>query len=256
MNENQSQEEQPTSEIPPSSEDQKPEEKALQKGPPPIPDIPFTAEGTLDFRNFSDVVYYAKMMWRSGMFPQFKDPEQICIVFQTAHERKIHPMKLANNCYIIKGRLKVHSEFPKALVQDSGKMTFYKEYLIDKDYKELCLENKNLDAEPFAGVCTVRRRGSKEDITVTFTVNEARAANLLGNPKKEAWKSYTQRMLLSKARNFNLSYTFADVISGLSADEDVTSKPLYSVEEKPETHDDIDDAIQVLPGGAPNEDAS
>ena len=74
------------------------------------------------------------------------------------------------------------------------------------------------EADGGAGVCRVKRRGQAWSET-RFTLEEARQAGLLDNPKKDTWQKYRKRMLQLRARAFALRDNFADLLMGLNVRE-------------------------------------
>lgn len=71
--------------------------------------------------------------------------------------------------------------------------------------------------------CEVKRKGEPAGVTYkkTWSWEQAKAAGLLDDPKKETWKKYIDDMLLAKARARALRAAFADVLEGLPIAEDV-----------------------------------
>lgn len=185
--------------------------------------IPVNSKGVLQPRNMADLIYLAKLYHQAAVFSEsFNTPQKLLIGLQMSVEMGISPMKFLNSAYIVKNRVKLHSGMPKALVHESGRCTSYREYLIDMEYKEICIANKNLNATPYAAVCETKRDGNSEPQVTYFTVDDAKRAGLT---EKGVWKSYLGRMLLSKARMHNLEYHFGDVLCGLSDhDEDESSR--------------------------------
>ena len=66
--------------------------------------------------------------------------------------------------------------------------------------------------------CTAKRRGQPE-VTVTFSVSDARRARLWG--KQGPWTEYPQRMLQMRARSWALRNLYADVLRGMQTKEEV-----------------------------------
>lgn len=66
--------------------------------------------------------------------------------------------------------------------------------------------------------CTIKRR-DREDTVQTFTIADAKRANLLG--KSGPWSQYEDRMLKMRARGFALRDSFADALRGVKSREEV-----------------------------------
>src|SRR5207237_6444019 len=68
--------------------------------------------------------------------------------------------------------------------------------------------------------CTVagRRRNSEATSRVTWTMDDAKRANLAGKPP---WRAYPRQMLLARASAELARAVFADAIGGLAATEEL-----------------------------------
>ena len=62
---------------------------------------------------------------------------------------------------VVKGSLYLWGELPLTIVMNSGELEDITEYFVDKDYKQISLENKNLDELPEACVVEITRKGKK-----------------------------------------------------------------------------------------------
>jgi hypothetical protein len=95
-----------------------------------------------------------------------------------------------------------------ALVRGSGKL----EYIDEQD-------------DGHTAFCRVKRKGEPET-TRTFSMDDAKSANLLG--KQGPWSQYPKRMRQMRARAFALRDVFTDVLAGISIAEevrDIVSEP-------------------------------
>lgn len=197
--------------------------RAVQERAETKPRAAFADEGMEKKRQLARVIY-------NSSNHNFKKPEDIFFVIQVAESMNI-PLGMAlSGMYSVNGRLRAHSELPVGLIYRSGLLEEYDEYVIDAEYNRISLENKNLDAEPFAGICTMTRKGLGSR-TEFFTVEDARTAGLLNNPKRETYRKYLRRMLISKARMHCGQYLFADIVCGVN-DHEVSSRDVTDSEKK------------------------
>lgn len=143
-----------------------------------------------------------------------KQKYDLLLILRTCQDLGIPFTMGLTGMYIVKNRVRLHSELPMAIVRMSGKMTSYREYVVDDKGKEINLQN--LAAKAFAGVCETKRVGSDEVYQTIFTVNDAKEAGLF---VKDTWQKYLKRMLKARARTENLSYNFADVLMGMTDDD-------------------------------------
>ncbi len=117
----------------------------------------------------------------------------------------------------INGNLAIWGEFPLTLVRNSGKLVFFDEYLINKDYKRISLENHNLADEIFASVCVVQRVGETKR-TFTYLLEDAKKIPNFTR-MSNIWKPYLKAMLKYKARALALKDVFSDILMGIRISE-------------------------------------
>ena len=166
--------------------------------------IPMPADFDAAFR-------VADAMYRGGAFPKWvKSPIQALAISQFCRSLGLDPMTGVQHTCEINGRLATWGEGPLAAVRASKKLTMLKEIFITKDYQEICLGNKNLDAPLFAAVCQMQR-SSGERIERYFT-NEDEKKAMKGLP--EVWRGYQRIMYKRKARAEAIKDLFGDVIAG------------------------------------------
>lgn len=110
------------------------------------------------------------------------------------------PMASLTQIHVIEGRPALSAEGMRALILAAG--------------HELVV------TETTGALCTIRgrRRYSEHWTTVTWTLDMARAAGILGKP---VWKSYPRQMLQARATTELARLIFADVIRGLASIEEL-----------------------------------
>ena len=119
----------------------------------------------------------------------------------------LSPMQALQRIAVVNGRPTIWGDGALALVQASGLANFVSE-VVSGD-----------TPEQWVASCTVLRRGEKQVVTRTFSVEDARRARLWG--KAGPWSEYPQRMLQMRARAFALRDVFADVLGGLYLHEEL-----------------------------------
>lgn len=190
--------------------------------------VVLNAQGVAMPADFDAAYRVADAMFRGGSFPKWvKTAIQALAVSQFCRSLNLDPMTGVQHVCEVNGRLSLWGEGPLAAVRASGKLKSIREVFLTKDYKEICLENKNLDAELFACVCQVERTdGSK--VERSFTEKDAKTA-IQGLP--EVWKKYPRVMWKRKARAEALKDLFGDVLVGAGiAEWDATYAPDVQVE--------------------------
>lgn len=154
----------------------------------------------------------AQAFHKSGLVPRgFDSAEKVMVGMQFARELGLEPLSGLRNIAVVNGMPSLWGELPLKLAYQTREIKHIEEFVIDKNYTKICLENKNLDVEPWAGVCRLRR-GELPMVETTFTIDEARRAGLL--EKKSPWQTYPKIMLMRRARSQALKIAFPDAIGG------------------------------------------
>lgn len=173
-------------------------------------------DGLLSPENSNEEWRVADLMLKSAALPsQFKNVPQVIMAMQFLKQHGLPVMVAIRQTTIINGTLSIWGDLPKALVDRSGLMEEFEEFLFDKNYQQINFENKNLEAEVFGALCRVKRHGFGS-IEKTFLVSDAKKANLWD---KSIWKLYPKRMLQMRARSLALKDAFPDVLSGIAISE-------------------------------------
>lgn len=155
---------------------------------------------------------------RSGILPKGYDkPEKVFTAFQFCYELGLKPLTGIRQIAVVNGTPSLFGDLPLSLVQSSGKLEYIKEFFLDEKGEVISLANKNLHKFPSVAVCVTKRKGSPNEVTTAFSVQDAQTAGLW--KKAGPWSSYPKRMLQMRARGQNIKDNFADVISGAAIGE-------------------------------------
>ena len=148
-----------------------------------------------------------KAICLAGMAPKGMDtPEKAMIAIMRGMEVGLTPMQAMDKIAIVNGRPTIFGDGAIGLVRGSG----------------LCeWVNESIEGEGDARValCEVKRKGEPRAIARTFSVADAKKANLWG--KDGPWQQYPERMLQMRARAFALRDGFADVLGGMYLREEI-----------------------------------
>jgi hypothetical protein len=213
------------------------------KTPPPL-DV---KNGELVPKTGTELTAMVNKIAEGGGFPErFKTPAARMAAYNLAHSLMGGKWQLAlNNIASIHGQMTVFGELPGALAEQTKEVEEKEVYCIDEKFERICVEKKNLDAPPYAGVCKIKRkgRGLKE---FTYTIEEARKAGQYPSMKAEwkdnkrtgkmienpdsPWMKYTKVMLMRKAMNLAVKFEFADAMVGTPVAE-------YDYDEAPDLKD-------------------
>lgn len=173
--------------------------------------------GLLKPKNIDDAYRMAVAFHQSKLLPaRFNSPEMIMTAFQFVLELGLKPLTAMRQLAVVNGTPSLFGDLPLSLCYSSGKLEWIKEWLFDKDGKEISIKNANVTAVAFGAACVVKRKGDPEQLESIFTMDDARAAGLLKSP---VWTSYAKRMLRYRARSSALKDKFPDALNGISIAE-------------------------------------
>lgn len=178
--------------------------------------------GALTFNDLDSLQRLTKYLAASQMMPkQYNTPEKIGTGIQFAVQLGFRDKWLLaiRQIAVINGTPSVFGDLPLALVRQSGLLSHFEEFLIDKNGLRICLANKNLASEFFAAVCIAKRKehsGAQFESEVVFSVEDAKRAGIWG---VNVWKVYPKRMIQMRARSIALKDMFPDVLNGMAIAE-------------------------------------
>jgi hypothetical protein len=191
---------------------------------PSIPKPASSSQFVFQPQSYAEWMELCKMLSQSDIIPKSLQgkPGNVYIILQMGTRLGIDPGFMLQNVYVVNGRPAMFGDLPLSIVRASGRLEWIKE-----GYRGEEKSAKDI-GEDFTAVCEVKRYG-QEPITQTFSVADAREANLWGNAGP--WKQYWKRMLKFRARGFALRDVFGDVLQGLACGEEERDAELKTVTE-------------------------
>lgn len=169
--------------------------------------------------SMDELVRFANAVSKSGLAPKGMDkPETVFVAIQLGLELGLSPMAALQNIGVINGRPGVYGDAALALVENSGLLEHFDEWLEVSPGKRV----DDLPAQipdTAAAVCIAKRKGRKQVKPSRFSVAMAKRASLWG--KQGPWLQYPERMLMFRARGFALRDGFPDVLKGLKTTEEL-----------------------------------
>jgi len=180
--------------------------------------LPVSADdrGRLIGRTMEEQIRVANMILAGGTLPKaFDTVAKVMTGMQYAIELGLNPITALRQMYFVHGAISIFGDQPLALVEAKGLIAEHQEYLIDKDYNKICVENKNLHVQPWAAVCITKRKGREESLETYFTIDQAKEAGLY----KNTWLKFPGDMLIYRARSRNLKSNFPDALGGIAISE-------------------------------------
>jgi len=168
--------------------------------------VPFQAQPPASPRqtlvhSMDDVFTLAETVANTDFVPRGLRGNQPAIIAAILYGREVglEPMQSLAKISVIDGRPTLSSEAQRALILAAGH-----EWWIE--------ESTNARA-----IVCGRRRNDKTTSRVTWTMDDAKRANLAG---RKNWQTYPRQMLLARASAELARAIFADVIGGLAATEE------------------------------------
>jgi hypothetical protein len=172
-----------------------------------------TSKG-VSLESFEQLWRFAQCIAKSPFAPKgMETPEAIVPAIQLGLEIGLSPMAALQNVAVINGRPGIYGDAALALVRASGLCESYTQ--------------KTEGAGDTLAAVVASKRNGHEPLTHRFSVSDAKKAGLWG--KSGPWSQYPERMLLFRARGFNLRDNFGDVLKGLRTTEELSDIPVEKV---------------------------
>lgn len=190
-----------------------------------IPKPPVQSGGALAAmapQNLDDAFRLAKALSAAGdMVPKHFQgkPEATMAAIIRGMEIGLAPMQALSNIAVINGRASVWGDALPALMQRAG-------HTIDVEITG--------DGEKMEATAILTRGDTGKTITRTFSVADAKKANLWG--KQGPWQQYPKRMLSMRARSLACRDGAADALMGLQIAEEMRDAPPIRDVTPPQAH--------------------
>lgn len=154
----------------------------------------------------------ATAMVRAGIAPKGMAPEQALGVMAFGLEMGLGPIASLKSIAFINGKACMYADALRALLLASGKL------------QDQPIETVEGEDDARVASCTIYRVGMKTPTTKTFSVKDAKTAQLWGKPGP--WTQYPDRMLEWRAFGWAVRAGFADVLNGLWTREEAEDIPV------------------------------
>jgi hypothetical protein len=165
--------------------------------------------------NMDDIFRFAKAVHMSQLCPPGFSETDCFVIIANGLEVGMSPMAALASTYVVNNRAAIFGDMPLALVRQSGLLEDYQQEYTGKAFDD-----------DFACVVTTKRKGESRPLVTVYSVGDAKLAELWGktitkNGKefKTPWLTAPRRMLLFRARGFNLRDGFGDILKGCAIAE-------------------------------------
>lgn len=194
-------------------------DQAEKKPAEKLPEVKTDSRGILTAATLEGNYRIAQYYHRSKLLPaRFDSPEKVMTAVQYARELGLQPLTALRQVAVIDGVPSIFGDLPLAMVKKHPEFKYIKEDILNSKNEFICSENNNLDSEPFAAICKVKR-GEEPEVERFFTIADAKSAGLLNNSRRPVWRLYPKVMLKYRARAAALKDTFPDVLNGIAISE-------------------------------------
>lgn len=133
-------------------------------------------------------------------------PQDALIVLMAGRELGFAPMQSLRMLSVIKGKVTLSADATVALVRRSGE----------------CVEWRCVETTPSRATYTTRRKGDTEPTVLTWTIEQAQRAGLVGG---QGWRSYPEAMLRARCASALARIVYPDLVAGIY-DPDELAAPL------------------------------
>jgi len=147
----------------------------------------------MNFANIEAVFRFGQFAIASNMFPQFKNPSQIVMLYQIKCDTGISFTQALQFTCFINSRASLWGDGLLAAALNTG--------MIEDINEEM---TGSLVDGTLAWTCTIKKKGQPSPIVRTFEWADAKVANL---DKKDTYKNYPKRMIQMRARAWALRDT-------------------------------------------------
>lgn len=160
-------------------------------------------------QDFDSAWRIANAVCQADMAPRgLETPAKAMVAIMHGLEVGLTPMNALQSIAVVNGRPTIWGDGAIGLTRGSGLLEWMKEKFEGTEYNDT-----------YKATCTLKRKSEPEPTSYSFSVADAKKANLWG--KQGPWQQYPKRMLQMRARAFALRDGFADVLKGLSIREEV-----------------------------------
>ncbi len=154
---------------------------------------------------------YSELLYKGGLAPKgVGRPEAVAAIIEVGRDIGLPATQAIANIKVVGGRPSIYGDAALAMVRASGLMIDF-------------AETFDGEGDEYSAVCRTHRAGAKEPRVSRFSVADAKRAKLWR--KEGPWTEYPERMLMFRARGFNLRDEFGDVLCGLIFVEEAMDTP-------------------------------
>jgi hypothetical protein len=168
------------------------------------------SEKGIAVRSLDDVERLARIAVGSG-YTSCRKAEEAAMLIITGHELGLSPAQSLRGIYVVSGKPVLSADLMVAVVRRSG----------------LCESWRTVESTAERCTITTRRRGESVDATRTWTMADAKRAQITGKP---IWTAYPATMLRHRCAADLAREVYPDVLMGLYDPEELGAEPEVEAE--------------------------
>jgi len=211
------------------------------------------------FRTFDEVFRWCDMISRSSMVPKAyqNKPFDIMVSVQFGTEIGLKWLQSLQSIAVVNGTPSIYGDAVLGLVRSSGLLEDFDEWLECEGVRQtgsFPILTYADEGKSIVAFCLSKRKGMSKERLTSYSVDDAKRAKLWekkkvfpnGDVVESPWCTVPARMLMFRARSFNLRDNFGDVLKGLPIYEEAID---FDSHEPPKVTDMISAASQVSTKG-------
>lgn len=157
--------------------------------------LPIESRWALEPRSMKDTVWLAAKLFESRLLNGYGSPEQALAIIMAGREMGLGAMTALRGINIIKGRISMGASLMVGLCLASGKALYF----------------DMVESTPKVASYVTKRKGSAREIALSFTIEQARALNLVR--PQTPWDTDPENMLRHRCSSRLARVAFPDVVS-------------------------------------------
>jgi hypothetical protein len=166
---------------------------------------------------------FCGVLAKTDMVPKaYKDkPDDILVAMLHGQEVGLPHLQALQSIAVVNGIPSIYGDAALAMVRASGKLEDFDEWIeVDgvRQVGSFPIMKWAEEDKIIVALCRSRRAGMSRERVTSFSVDDAQRAGLWG--KAGTWTTVPQRMLMWRARGWNLRDQFGDVLKGLAIFEE------------------------------------
>lgn len=205
--------------------------------------------GVFNFNNQIELSTAAKFAIQVKLAPEHlrkEGVEAVAAALTLCRQFKL-PMSAMNEMAYVKGKIVCYGSLITALAERHPEYGEIKVQYVDEKQDIICLANKNLNAQVWACVVSIKKKNSSEWVEFYFTYDEAKQAGLTSN---NTYQKYLKDMLWHKCKMRAFRTCYSSALNGIEDYESLKYEVLAEKDVTPNINERLKE-IRGENGSAP-----